>query len=103
MNAFESHVPPNVRSCSVFLPCQRELDLAFVLADLLDAHVDRVAEPKGPTSTPPHEPGLDGVDLVVVAREAPRGQVALEDIAEADEEPGADHPRDLAGERLLPA
>src|SRR6188508_875752 len=103
MNAFESHVPPNVGSCSVFLPCQRELDLALVLADLLDAHLDRVAEPEGPTATPADEPGLERVDLVVIAGEPPRRQVALEDVAEADEEPGADHPRDLAGERLLPA
>ena len=33
----------------------------------------------------------------------PRRQEPLEDLAEADEKPGADHPRDLAGEALVPA
>src|SRR5918994_1846781 len=93
--------PP--RRAGASLSGERQLDLPLVFPDLLHPDVDRIAEPEGPTTAPPDEPGLERVDLVVVAGEPSSRQVTLENVAEADEEAGADHPRDLAGERLLPA
>src|SRR5581483_8416090 len=79
----------------------RELDLAVRLVDLLQAHSDRVAVQVAHAASPAHEGGAERVQLDVV-RQPARGQVDLEDAAEADEQAGAEEADDLALERLLP-
>src|SRR5438874_654878 len=75
---------------------ERKLDLPLPAADLFDNDVDRVTEPEDPSPTPTGERRSEGVHLEVVARHTPRRQVALEDLAEADEQARRDHARDLA-------
>src|ERR1043165_8232893 len=77
--------------------------LAFASPDLVDAHLDRVAEAIPAAGAAADERRLELVQLEVVALQVPRGGGALEDIAEADEEAGADHADDLALVRALPA
>ena len=69
-------------------------------------HHDRelVAELDPATRAAAHERDAVLVAVEALARvEAPRGQEALEDVAEAHEEPGADETRDDALEALVPA
>src|SRR6266567_2999380 len=82
---------------------QAQLDLALVALDLLDADADGVAEPIRPAAAPADESRSERVQLEIITLEAPRGQVALEDLPEADEDPRADCADDLALEFVLPA
>src|SRR5215210_914193 len=77
-------------------------DLPLALPNLLDANLDRIAEPVDPSTPAPDELRLELVELVEVAGQPPRRNHSLEDVSEADEEPRPDHPGDLAGERRLP-
>src|SRR5436190_17827803 len=78
------------------------LDLSLRAVDRLDADLDRVAEPVRAASAAPPQRRPEVVQLEVVAWKLARGQEALVDLAEADEDPGADGADDLAIERLLP-
>src|SRR5215208_4927748 len=80
-----------------------ELDLSFAAPDAGDAHSDLVAEAVSATPSAAHQRRRELVQLEVVAGKAAGGDVALEDVAEADEDPGRDHAGDLALERRLPA
>jgi hypothetical protein len=74
-----------------------------VLRDPLDPHRDRIAEAVAAAAPSPHERRAQLVEFVELALETARRQQALEDVPEADEEPGADEARDLAVPRLVPA
>ena len=93
---------PAVAPATAPASAKRELDLALAARDRLDAHLDRVAEPVARARAAAGERGAGRVQLEELARQPPRRQEALEDLAEADEEPGADQARDLALPRLLP-
>src|SRR5947209_6209075 len=82
--------------------CRRKLDLPFRLLDPLDEHVDRITEAECAAATPADQSRTELVQLEVVALEPPRREVALEHVAEADEETGADRADDLALVGLLP-
>src|SRR5205814_4576841 len=73
------------------------------LLDLLHEHADCVAEPVGAAGPAADEGGAELVQLEVVARQAAGRQEALEDLAEASEQAGADQADDLAVEGLVPA
>src|SRR5215216_6681984 len=79
-----------------------ELDLPFVPADVFDAHLNSVAEAVRPTRAAPDESRPQRVELEVVARQPARGDVALEDTVEADEDARADRADDLAFEGRVP-
>src|SRR5919201_3105454 len=78
-------------------------DLALAAPDLVHAHLDPVAETVPPTGAAADERRPERVRLEVVAGQAARRQEALEDLAEADEQAGADDADDLALVRALPA
>src|SRR5258707_48508 len=65
---------------------QLELALAFAAAKVRDAHLERIAEGVGAPAAAADERGRELVQLEVIAREAPRRDEALEDIAEAGEQ-----------------
>ena len=69
----------------------------------MHAHLDRVAELERSSTPAADESGSQFVQLKVVALEPSRRKIALEDVAEADEEPRADRAGDLSVERGLPA
>src|SRR5439155_5634291 len=83
--------------------CRRKFDLSLDLLDPLHQHLDRIPEPVGPAAAPADQRRSELVELEIVARQPARRQVALEDLAEADEEAGADCPDDLPLEGILPA
>ena len=80
-----------------------ELDLALVAGDRLDSNLDRIAEPVAATRAAAHQRCPRRVQLEELARQPPRRQEALEDLAEAGEEARADQAGDLALPRLVPA
>src|SRR5436190_21294906 len=57
-----------------------KLDLALAAADLLDSHLDRVAEPIDAPAAAADQGGAQRVQLEVVAREPARRHEALEDV-----------------------
>src|SRR5204863_5008782 len=73
-----------------------ELDLALAAADLLDSHLDRVAEPIDAPAAAADQGGAQRVQLEVVAREPARRHEALEDVLEQREQPRRDQADDLA-------
>ena len=82
---------------------EREFDLPFRAPYPLYAHLDLVAKTVRAATAPAHKARAERVHLEEVSRQAARGQVALEDLAEADEEAGLDDPDDLALEGRIPA
>src|SRR4051794_10352977 len=80
-----------------------QLDLALAARDPLHADRDRVAEPIAAAGRPAGERRPELVQLEELAVQPARRQEALEDLAEACEETGADQPHDLSLPRLLPA
>ena len=109
----EGRVSPRKRARGTFLRkerqntfqpfARRQLDLALPALELGDAHLDRVAEPVGRAAAAADEGGAERRELEVVAGQAARRQVALEDAVEADEDAGADRADDLALEGRVPA
>src|SRR4029079_7309564 len=69
----------------------------------LDEHADRVAQPVHPSPAAAGKGGAGVVQLEVVAGHPPCGEIALEDVAEADEEARRDRARDLTLPGLVPA
>src|SRR5439155_14836093 len=87
-------------------PCARrieEFDLALGAPDVLDAHLDRVAQPVAAPGAAADESRPEVVELEVVAVQPASRKVALEDVSEANEEAGRDDADDLAWKALLPA
>src|SRR5947208_11276750 len=63
-----------------------QLDLALVAADLLDSHLDRVADPVRAPAAAADQGGAERVQLEVVACKPPRRHEALEDVLEQREQ-----------------
>src|SRR5439155_24653789 len=82
---------------------RRELALALAAADLLDADLDRVAEPVTPPAAAADERRAERVQLEIVAGEPTRRDEAFEHVAEAREQARRDQPDDLSLEHRLPA
>ena len=109
VDAFEPHVPPDARwetrgggRGSAFLSCQRQLDLALVRGSPRPAPRSGrragTSARRGGRRAPSRARQLEEV-----ARQPPRRQEALEDVAEADEQPGADQAGDLARRTAPPS
>ena len=69
----------------------------------MDQHLDLVAQAVGAPTALAGKGSAREVQLEVVARQAANRQVALKDIAEADEETRLDHANDLALPRICPS
>src|SRR5918912_1046676 len=78
-------------------------DLALGAPDLVHPHLHRVAETVPPAGAAADERRRERVRLEVVAGQPAGGHEALEDLAEADEEPRPDDPDDLALEGRVPS
>src|SRR5688500_15292918 len=79
-------------SCRPRLGRGRQLHLAYGALDRLHLDLDRIPEPVRATEAAADEGGAEGVELEVVAFEAPGRHVALEGLPEADEQTRVDHP-----------
>src|SRR5207247_5083348 len=69
----------------------------------LDQDPDRVSQAVCASPAPAGHRRPQLVELEIVAGQAPRGQVALEDVSEPDEQARGDDADDLALERVVPA
>src|SRR3954470_12522924 len=85
-----------------FLSAQLETHPPAGLFDPLDADADAVAEPVGEAGPAADERGREGVELEVVARKLPRGDIALEYSVEAHKNARADRSDDLPIELRVP-